>query len=246
MSNLRKRAAHHAQPRRVRRAAPEAHPQPVAPDHHRPRHRPADRADGHLRRHQQQGRRPRRHRHPGCHGGDAPDGHQLRPHGARVPQRRLRLHLRRPGDPSRARLRHGLEHGDGLHPEPADLHGDLRQARRERSVRPRTPLLRVGGLLRPALHDPQPARRQNLGADRRMALRGNDGGRPGVPGGGDPLRLGAAGAGRPVLHPAVLRQGDVQHGQPVPRDVGRRADLHRLRCASRRSRRKPRTRSATF
>ena len=74
--------------------------------------------------------RARRHHDPDRHGRDAADGAQLRPHGARVPQRRLGVHLRRTGAPPGTRLRDRLEHGDGLRPEPDDLHDPLQQARR--------------------------------------------------------------------------------------------------------------------
>ena len=42
---------------------------------------------------------------------------------ARVyPQRRFGIHVCRPGVASGTRLHYRLVHGDGLHPEPADLH----------------------------------------------------------------------------------------------------------------------------
>ncbi len=60
--------------------------------------------------------------HPDRDGGDAVYRSQLRPHGARISKRGFSLHLRRTGNQSRARLRDGLEHGDGLHSESHRVH----------------------------------------------------------------------------------------------------------------------------
>ena len=48
--------------------------------------------------------------------------HQLWPHGSSVPQRRLRVYLRRTGSESGRGLHYRLEHGNGLHAESSHLH----------------------------------------------------------------------------------------------------------------------------
>src|SRR6202790_4101035 len=55
---------------------------------------------------------------PDRDGGDAVHRHQLWPHGASLSQRRLGLHLCRPGNQSRAWLRNGRGHGGGLKLQP--------------------------------------------------------------------------------------------------------------------------------
>ena len=52
-------------------------------------------------------------------------------HGPRLSQRRLGLHLRRPGIETRAWLRHRLGHGHGLPSQPAHLHHHLQPAHRK-------------------------------------------------------------------------------------------------------------------
>ncbi len=72
------------------------------------------------------------------------------------PSAGLGVYVRREGDSSRARLSDRLGDGDGLHPESADLHGDLQQAHAEHSAG--DSLLRVGSGLRRVLHGDEPAR----------------------------------------------------------------------------------------
>ena len=140
----------------VQHSRPPPHPPPARPGLLRHRPHPAHRPHAHLWRHQPGGARPRRHHHPHRHVRHAAHRHQLRPHGPRLPQRRLRLHLRGPRDPLRPRLRHRLEHGHGLHAQSHHLHHLVQQGGRQ--YRARNPLRPLGRLLRPPLHRSQPAR----------------------------------------------------------------------------------------
>jgi len=123
------------------------------------------RSDVFLRRAQRSRAWPCGHRHSHRHGGNAFDGDQLRPHGAGLPQRRFRLHVRGSRNPPGRGLCHGLEHGDGLHAQSTHLH-DLVRAAGPRLC-PRCSRLGMADFLRRCFYAAEYTRRKNVCASER-------------------------------------------------------------------------------
>jgi len=88
--------------------------------------------------------------------------HQLRQNGARVSERRFGLHLCSAGGQSRGRLHHRVEHGNGLHAEPADLHYLVRGT--NSPIRARHPPVGLEGFFRHRVHPSEYSGNQDLGA----------------------------------------------------------------------------------
>ncbi len=206
---------------------PQARPRPLGPGDVRHHRHPAHRPHARLRRLRQRQPGASRHLHPHRHGCDGVHRHQLRTHGARLSQRGLGLHLRRPRDPSRPRLRHRLEHDHGLHDQPAHLHHLVRQGHARLLSRSLAAL--VVHRLRAAVHAAQPARsgdlrahqpspvRRNGRRDRRLLWRHH------------PLFDVERPAHRGVLPATVLQSAGVYSEGLAARNVARGAHLHRLR-----------------
>ena len=141
-------------------------------------------------------------------------------------QRRVGFHLCGPGNQSGARLRHWLEHGDGLHAESDDLH-HLDQPASTR-VCPWRRLLGLGDLLRGVftwlnIQGLKTSARMNAGLAAGMGVV-------------IALFFVAAAryifghpAGSRILHPAFLRSANLEYQSGVGRHFRRGAYLHRLR-----------------
>src|ERR1700674_929067 len=142
-------------------APPAAYADPLESDHHRNRDHPANRSNGNLWSDQQQSRWTRGHHDSDRDGGDVADGDQLREDGPGVSERGVGLHVCGARNSSRARVSDRLGYGDGLHPEPADLHGDLQQTYTKYSAG--GSVLGSGYILRRFLHGTKPARCENFG-----------------------------------------------------------------------------------
>src|SRR5262249_40683454 len=121
----------------------------------------------------------------GCHDGG---GDQLWEDGAGLSGRGVRVYVRGAGNPSRGGIRHRLEHGDGLHREPPDLHGVVRWA----SARVWSWNTGVGleDFLCGSVHAVELARDQDVGAGERGTNGGDECGGRGRICLGDPVHYG--------------------------------------------------------
>ena len=227
------------------RSQPEARARSMGPGDVRHHRDPAHRAHARLRRLRQRQQRTRRHLHPHRHGRHGLHRHQLRTHGARLSQRRLGLHLCRPRDPSRARLRHRLEHDHGLHDQPAHLHHLVRQGHgRSSSPKFRRACWFVAFAV--LFTAAEPARRRNLRAHQPGAVRGHGRGDRRVLRRHHALPLSIGPAYRGVLPQPFYNPQAFSPARDIAWNVTRRAHLHRLRRHLHALRRSAQPASATF
>ena len=205
-------------------SAPAALAHALGPDSLRRHRDSAGRADVGVRGAQRPRTRARGYDDPDRDGGDAVHRHQLWPHGARLSQRRLGLHLRRPGNQSRSWLRDRLEHGDGLHTQSDYLHHLVQPA--GACICSRRAVLGVGCLFCAGVHAPEHSGSENLGSGEFGAGSGDGRGDCNFLCGRGALHLRASARQRRLLYPSLLRSDAVEHEGRARWNIDRGAHLH--------------------